>query len=216
MVVEKKRFAALREHGILLPDPMQIMEESFRPAYEWMASRMIERLPTPPGPTWPLWAWAWYDGFDVSPPPDRLDEFVVLEVRKPAEEVLLSEFHSWHFALNNWYLTDERADDQGDAESDAFFAELEALGLPGWQARHPDEIQARIEESWIRTLDVRQTDDVVQAVFFSLLIDEVVAVRPWDRPGARRRRVDAFLPDGIGNDRTASLRDELQTVGRGR
>jgi hypothetical protein len=205
MVVEKEHFVALQECGILLPDPMRIMEESFRPAYEWLAARMLKHLPAPPGPAWPLWAWAWYDGFDVSPPHSRLDEFVVLEIRKPPEDVLLSEFHSWHFALNNWYLPDERVPDQGEAESDAFYTEIEELGLPGWQARHPEEIQTRIEESWAHTLAVRETDDIVQAVFFSLAIDDVVAVRPWDRPGARRRRVEALIPDGIGNEGPATL-----------
>jgi hypothetical protein len=203
MVVEKERFTALQADGVLLPDPMRIMEENFRPAYEWMSARMLERLPSPSTAAWPLWAWAWYDGFDVSPPHERNDEFVVLEFRKPAEEVLLSEFQSWHFALNNWYLPDERVADGGEAESDAFYSEIEALGLPGWQAHYPDDVQARVEESWTRTLDVRQTDDVVQAVFFSLSIDEVFAVRPWDRPGARRRRASASIPDGVGNERGA-------------
>jgi hypothetical protein len=205
MVVEKERLATLQERGVLLPDPSRIAEESLRPAYGWLAARMLERLPPPPGATWPLWAWAWYDGFDVSQPHERNDEFVVLEIRKPPEEVLLSEFHSWHHVLNNWYLPDERAADKGEAEYDAFYAEIDALGLPGWQARHPEEMQTRIEESWLRTLDVRRSDDVVQAAFFSLSSDEVVAVRPWDRSGARRRRVEACIPDGIGNDRAASL-----------
>lgn len=199
MVMEKQRFGAFRETGLLLPDPLCISDESFRPAYEWMADRMVERLPPPPGAAWPLWAWAWHGGFDVSPPHERLDEHLVLEILKPTEEVLLSEFGSWHHVLNNWYLPDERSEDMGDAEMEAFSAEIEALGLPGWSPRHPEDVQERIEQSWCRTFDVSVTDEVVQSVFFSLSMDEVVGVRAWDRSGARRRRVGPLIPDGVGN-----------------
>lgn len=199
MVVEKERFETMRSTGGLLPDSRRIMDESFRPAYEWMAARMTERLPPPQGEAWPLWAWAWYDGFDVSPPHERVDTHLVLEIAKDPREVLLSEFHSWHHALNNWYLPDERVVDQGEAEMDAFYKDLETRGLEGWSARYPDDVQARVEESWERTFDVRDHDEVVQAVFFSLAIEEVVAVRPWDRPGARRRRVTPHIPEDVGN-----------------
>lgn len=199
MVVEKARFETMRSTGILLPDSSRISDESFRHAYEWIAARMTERLPSPAGEAWPLWAWAWYDGFDVSPPHERVDGHVVVEIEKDPGEVLLSEFHSWHHALNNWYLPDGRVDDQGESEMDSFYADLEARGLEGWSARYPDDVQTRVEDSWDRTFDVREDDEVVQAVFFSLSIEEVVSVRPWDKPGARRRRVRAHVPDDVGN-----------------
>jgi len=216
MVVERERWALLQADGFLLPDPDKIMEETFRPSYEWMAARMLERLPEPQGPAWPLWAWAWYDGFDVSPPHERNDQFVVLEIEKPAEEVLLSEFNSWHCALNNWYLPDERVEDGGEAEAEAFSSEVEALGLSDWRPSFPDDIQSRIETSWSRSFDIRETDDIVQAVFFSLSLSEVIAVRPWDRPGSRRKRVSAAVPDGIGNQtRNADRSPDRYLIGVG-
>lgn len=210
MVVEKERWARLRAEGILNPDPQMLMEESFRPSYEWMAGQMSKRLPEPRGPAWPLWAWAWYDGFDVSPPYERANKFVVLDIEKAAQDVLLSEFHSWHCVLNNWYLPDERAEDAGEAEAEAFSMELEALGIIEWRPSFPEDVQRRIEESWLRTFDVRETDEVVQAVFFSLSLSEVAAVRPWDRPGSRRRRVVPCVPEGVGNSvATADLMEGI-------
>jgi hypothetical protein len=199
MVIERERFEAMRALRVLLPDTSRIMDEDFRPAYEWMAAKMLERLPPPKFEIWPLWAWAWHDGFDVAPPHERKDEHVVLEFVKRPEEILLSEFGSWHFALNNWFLPDESVPDQGEAESDAFWAELKEHGVGGRMQCYPEEVQSRIEKSWERTFDVRETDHTVQATFFSLSVDEIVSVRPWDRRGSHRKRARPILPAGLGN-----------------
>lgn len=192
MVIEKERFERLQRDGQLLPDPSTLTDEDYRYAYEWMSAQMERRLPAPlPGaPAWPLWAWVRFNGFDVPPPHNRQDDHLVLTLDLPASDVLLSELDSWEHALGNCFLEDQRIGwDKASAEWDDFYSKVEEAGLEQYMARYPDPLQRELEASWVLTFEVRDSDERVQATFFSLQMENVRSVRSWNAPGARRKRI---------------------------
>ena len=98
-------------NGVLRADPERVITEngSFIGAYAWMVKQMAVRVgEAPDGVRLPVWAWRAFGG--VTKAPDLRswaftgDKGWLVEVEVADERVLLSDFHLWHFVLNNWYL----------------------------------------------------------------------------------------------------------------
>lgn len=80
---------------------------NFKRAYDWLIGQMKKRLPNYDGKNL-LWLWTkkpdwnkkdcFWDIDDIN------KDFVLLEIDLPVEKVLLSDFSSWHFILNNWTI----------------------------------------------------------------------------------------------------------------
>lgn len=192
MVIDQDRFARLQRDGHLLPDPSTLTDEDYRYPYEWMGAEMERRLPAPlPGtPAWPMWAWVRFNGFDVPPPHNRQDDHLVLTLDLPVSEVLLSELGSWEHVLTNCYLEDQRIGwDKASVEWEAFYSKVDMAGLEQYMPRYPDALQRELEASWVRAFDVQDSDERVQATFFTLQMGNVRSVRKWNAPGARRKRI---------------------------
>jgi len=104
----------------LQPEPYNF---GFREAYDWLVSRMEERIPKPTGVTYPVWAW--YKVYGETKKPDRrtgmfrnYDKFdSILEIEIPDDEVLLTDFDDWHYVINDFpYQTDEEYENNPDWE----------------------------------------------------------------------------------------------------
>lgn len=177
---------ALWRQGFLVGDRSRICSPDFVEPYRWMACRMKERLPSPPSgvESWPLWAWSRWN--DLSAPDPHAEEYAGQELwivgfdARP-QEVLLSCFHAWHHVLNGWYLPDLRTPDEGEAEAEAFDAELAAAGVVWIERPWPSPFRERSEASWNRVFDVRQEDPDVQATFWQLDASCVVSEIPAGR-----------------------------------
>lgn len=198
--MERDLVARLQDQGHLFANPDFIDREAYRPAYRWMAQQMEKRLraPLPGCPVWPMWAWIRHEGFEVPLPHERRDEFLVVSAKFQPQDILLSDHDSWHHPLNNYYLADRRAGlVASDQEFGAFYDEIEKAGCPEWMERYPDQVQARIEASWERIFDVAHDDPVVQGTYFSISVENVVSIRPWDSRNMRRKRIiEAPQQDG--------------------
>lgn len=87
----------------------------FKPAYRWLKEQMSLRTKGYTG-RFPVWFWTEKPDFrkyrfrNYSTPGQPI---VFLECLIPIERVLLSDYESWHSALNNWHLslTEEESDD---------------------------------------------------------------------------------------------------------
>ncbi len=192
MIMARNVFALFKDQGHLFPDPSLILREDMRPSYRWMARQMEERLrPLQRGcPAWPMWAWIRHDGFEVPPPIERSDEHLVVSMRFDADDILLSEMGSWEEVLNNFIVADRHQPQSWqDAEHQAFFEKCADAGCSISMNPYPRPLQREVEASWERIFDVRPADDIVQATFFSIRAEDVVEVRSWDGPTARRRRI---------------------------
>ena len=101
IMCEKGRDFMKRE-GRFIGRPDLIDFPDFKPAYEWLADRMEERIGPPPDgvPRWPVWAWRRWR----KRPKPRMDDkdfrhlrdHVLVSLEVPNETVVLSDFGSWH------------------------------------------------------------------------------------------------------------------------
>lgn len=152
-----KEWETLLRDGIFRADPEHV-DEWFRYAYSWYIRCMEELISRPTGVETPVWAW--YQYLDKSRPCPDLRHIrttysagktmvrVTLEV--PDESVLLSDFDTWHYALNRWYLPRSEKADQ------LFDAELAAAGLkiPLSENDLPDRLCTQMEKSWETIFDL--------------------------------------------------------------
>lgn len=171
IMCEKGRDFMKRE-GRFIGRPDLIDPPDFKPAYEWLADRMEERIGPPPDgvPRWPVWAWRRWQ----KRPKPRMDDkafrhlrdHVLVSLEVPDETVVLSDFNSWHAPLNDWYLADERARDRGMAEDEAFEADLTAAGIRMCDRPYPEPFRSRVRDSWQRIFHVAGSDYIQATAWF--------------------------------------------------
>jgi hypothetical protein len=150
-------WTALKRRGNLRGDARRV-EKSYRPAYEWMAKQMEQRIGLPPTENaQPIWAWYRWRGEQQRKPDlrsgahlDRGQTGIRLELDVEERRVLLSDFDLWHFVLNYWYLP------ASEKEGDAFEAELAAKGLSFFEIKPVpiERYHQAIEASWSRIFDL--------------------------------------------------------------
>ncbi len=157
-------------------------------AYSWMERQMEIRLPPRKTKSQkPLWAWAqWRNALHRKPDlrsvrhdwrPDG--DYVLIEMFKQPEEVLLSDYGAWHFVLNNWYLGV-----CGKAQK-AFDQKLKdhkhEIGK-----EYPSELMLEVMKSWEVIFDLDALDGSyfgrtsckeLQATFWTLKEDEVLSYK---------------------------------------
>lgn len=186
MELTDEAYSVLKRDGILLNAPDLIGDHDWLPAYEWLTLKMLERLPAPSSDwkPWPLWAWLRIDGkdkgFRISEPGNWM-----LKFRKPANQVLLTDYMKWHSPLNLSWLTDYAADEAAaDREYDEFQELLAKAGLIGVhelieKSKHENNHQHLLDtlhRSWDRVFDVENAG-TVQATFWQLDLQDVISAR---------------------------------------
>ena len=164
----------IQETGTYICDPNQIPVPDFSEPYDWLAKKMAERIgPPPPGARFPVWAWYMQDSKRKKPDLRRErwgcwteGEFVCMELEIPDEQVLLSDFDTWHLVLNNSLISDS---EEEDLKQDAFYDSL------------PDSLKQEYKDkNWERIFDItplhneRTTrGEWIQATFWELKKDYV-------------------------------------------
>jgi hypothetical protein len=88
--------------GILKADGRRIWKEFVAP-YRWMSGQMKKRLANCRC-RYPIWAWCRKPDLRHSGYLPKGTQGICLEIRVPAQRVLLSDFGSWHLVLSNSYL----------------------------------------------------------------------------------------------------------------
>lgn len=186
MELTDEAHSVLKRDGVLVNASDLIGDQDWLPAYEWLTSKMLERLPAPTSDwkPWPLWAWLRIDGkekgFRISEPGNWMVKF-----RKPANQVLLSDYVKWHSPLNLSFLPDYAADEAAaDREYDEFQELLAKAGLIGVhelieKSKHESSLHHLLDtvhRSWDRAFDVENAG-TVQATFWQLDLLEVISAR---------------------------------------
>lgn len=121
----------------------------FSVAYRWMSEQMERRIPSgkPERAQSPFWGWAQYgnsrkvyrmDQKQYSP-----EEYVLLTLDIPEDQLLLSDFDLWHYPLNGCACTDSR--ELRKCQGQDF------LSLP-------EDLRNAIMKSWERIFDLRTQD----------------------------------------------------------
>lgn len=141
----------IQKAGVYRCNPKQssMPEPEFVEKYEWLIRQMKKRIgPPPEGVVYPVWAWYKQNGKHRKP--DLRDErwrygpgdedYTCIEFEIQDDQVLLSDFDSWHIILNNGLFSDsEEESDQKDAYYDSLSAE---------------EQRANKEKNWEQVFDI--------------------------------------------------------------
>ena len=173
----------MQKTGCYICDPAKAdllsEDDGFVRGYNWLIKQMETKIgPRPNDVKYPVWAWHTRNWLHKKPDlretgyGTRGRKCVCLEIEKPDEDVLLSDFDAWHAVLNKWYLDDSA----NEAEWELIHEWFDGL---------PIETKNRIkEESWQKIFDIspyqsdwRDNGRYVQATFWKLNLDEVKKVQ---------------------------------------
>lgn len=104
-------FKFIEEYGYYICKPsLSLNCKDFKNAYDWLVTRMEERIGKPAGVNYPVWAWHTRDWKHKKPDlresgyETKGMECVCIEIEIPDSQVVLSDFTAWHFVLNKSYL----------------------------------------------------------------------------------------------------------------
>ena len=182
----------IQEAGVYRCNPKQssMPEPEFVEKYEWLIRQMKKRIGlSPEGVVYPVWAWYKQNGKHRKPdlrgerwrygPGD--EDYTCIEFEIQDDQVLLSDFDSWHIILNNGLFSDsEEKADQKDAYYDSLSAE---------------EQRAYKEKNWEQVFDITPFEndwtrrgDWVQATVWELRKDMIRDV--WFFRTGRYRKVE--------------------------
>lgn len=153
--------------------------EDFKAPYNWMGKQMDKKgIVHPKDLELPIWGW--YKRNWKHKKPDlregcyekRGTKCVCIEIIKPINEVLLSDFEEWHYVLNDIYLDTSNNEEEWDRQHD-WFDSLE-ISL---------QIKEK-EKSWERIFDItpfenewRRKGCDIQATFWELKKEEIQDIR---------------------------------------
>ena len=146
-------------------------EKEFIKGYEWMVSMMDEHRILRPEMEVKFPIWAWHTRNRKYKRPDlrcrglgiRGEQMVCIELEIPDSQVLLSDFHLWHFVLNNTWIDNSKCEKEWEERYE-------------WYERQSEELQLQLKrESWKRIFDLEpictewyEIGRDIQAVFWCL------------------------------------------------
>ncbi|MEO0877381.1 MAG: DUF3841 domain-containing protein, partial [Bacteroidota bacterium] len=106
-IQDEKGWNELQSKGVLR-GKREFINPEFKHGYDWMREQMKTRLcRTYAHDEYPVWAWYQYNGSTRKRPDLRFSGHLPqgtngyrIEIEKPYEEVLLSDFMLWHYPLS--------------------------------------------------------------------------------------------------------------------
>ncbi|EGK12917.1 hypothetical protein HMPREF9374_1212 [Desmospora sp. 8437] len=135
----KEAWIQFQKAGYLTGSREHVRDELLE-AYHWMMKQMAKRLPRYEG-EYPIWLYTQFpDHYRYTM--EKGLECVLLAVELREEDVLISDFETWHCVLNQWYLLWEDEDEDHPPlsmeESWERIFELERLQSdPMWKSSDP-------------------------------------------------------------------------------
>lgn len=181
-------YRALLKTGEALPDPA-LAEPDFDAAYEWMTRMAAERL-TPRGRDDQcaergrrglFWVWARVRSDTIRDCAKHARGQVLLMLRVPAMQVLLSAFDAWHIVLNDGFhvppLPGESDEDwcaRAEPIWDDFDARADAAKESGARLTH--DLRVEQERSWVSIFDPTcwRPDQTIQGVVHAIKAEQIV------------------------------------------
>ena len=171
----------IQEKGYYICDPSKsecLEMMCFEKAYDWLIEKMKEKIGQPPlNAKYPVWAWHTWNWNrkkpDLrSPHAKRGTELVCMEIEIPDEDVILTDFDSWHYVLNNWHHNYAKNEEEWDK-------------IDEWiESLPPEEKQKEIEKSWENIFNIDPINSgwvkkgqYIQATFWKLSKTQIKKVQ---------------------------------------
>jgi hypothetical protein len=155
-------------------DPNNFYEDQFQQAYGWMIEQMKQRLPVqPPNPSaYPIWAWYQRSNAKKRRPDLRsyrhkaYGHHTRIKFEIDDKLVLLSDFETWHYILNDFIIRPE--EENFDTEDEVLpFTEEEKV--KSWDHIFDLDFSCPLEEA------------VIQATFWELKLEQVKEVKEFGK-----------------------------------
>lgn len=177
-------YRQLQEEGRYICDPTKSnfqINDKWHQAYTWLIEQMIFKIgPSPSDIKCPIWAWHTLN-WEHRKPDLRKERFnygkkgeiyALIEAEIPENDVLLSDFHQWHFVLNDSLLDDS----QNYEEWMSIHTQFDLL---------PPNEQSEIKrQSWNLIFDTTPIDTPwrlngrdIQATFWELKKDQIKSIK---------------------------------------
>ncbi|MCU7667645.1 DUF3841 domain-containing protein [Bacillus thuringiensis] len=121
----------LEKNGYLM-GVKKFIYTDFLPSYQWMIEQMDKRINN--NGSFPIWLWNKKPNLNEEGHFPKGTKSVCLTVEIPDDNILLSDFDTWHYILNNWFLP------LSEEEDDLFGA---------------GKIEISREQSWERIFDFK-------------------------------------------------------------
>ncbi len=173
----------LNKKGYFICDPQKSYclkdSLSFKNAYDWLSREMEYRIGhRPKGVIYPIWAWHTRDWQHKKPDlrniglGDKGVKSVCIEIEIPDNQVVLTDFDSWHYVLNEWYY------DGSTCEKEWELLRSRYDGLSS------EKQKVLREKSWQNIFDISpykndwfQKGRYIQATFWVLYLKDVKKVQ---------------------------------------
>lgn len=176
-------------------DEPDVVDEMWVRSYDWISDRMEERIgPKPNHDVYPTWAYYhWYGAKKKKPDlrytgarcfaEKRTCALMTLEI--PDNEVLLSDYDTWHCVLNQWYLGEEKRSGEiwDITRENKHWREYK--DYPNW-------LKQELYESWLNVFDmelsrkyfeIEEEHQTIQATFWQIKPEYVKEAVKFDRKG---------------------------------
>ncbi|MFO1442898.1 DUF3841 domain-containing protein [Bacillus sp. Bva_UNVM-123] len=124
-------YREMREKGYLIGKEKYAWDYFEKP-YKWMVSKMKTRIPNFKGENYPIWVWKRRPNRNEKALFKRGTRGVILTLEIPDDQILFSDFDSWHSVLNNSPVCDNEED---------------------WEKYLKDEYNYPVEETWEKIFD---------------------------------------------------------------
>ena len=155
-------------------------ENDLRPAYQWLAQKMTEKIgPPPEGVEYPVWAWHTWAFERRAPDTEsaaflrRTEDKVLLMLDIQPERLLLTDFDAWQLVMLNSYVPDVRTDEE--------YSVLEER----LQSLSDQALREETEHSWDRVFLTDRVDTpeltrgkFIQATFWEIRKADVISAQP--------------------------------------
>ena len=133
-------------------------DDTFREAYDWLASALAKKVKKPNGATYPIWAYAETpEGYDYHGQGSEGEECVYLEIEVPSNQVVALDPVKWFSVVIDGFVYPSDADDE------------EYYRLRNWYENASEE---EIEANRQQIFDVAE-DEIPEMIFWSIKADEV-------------------------------------------
>lgn len=155
----------MREQGYLSGEERFVWEE-FKDPYKWMMSQMEKRIPGYTSGTYPIWVWRRRVNRNESALLPKGTKGVILTLEIPDDQLLWSDFETWHSVLSSYPVTDS------EDEWEEFLKDEENFPVEDtWERifdfellRSIDDYWGKLDEEWIQGVTPRITMDMVKKV----------------------------------------------------
>lgn len=155
-----QEIASLDNHELYLTGEHNHTIVGFEDSYQWMRSKMSEKISNFSGDK-PIWAWIKKPSLkQIKQESGKICRITALI---PIERILLSDFDTWHFVLNQQYLSLNEKDDK------------------------PTYTEEEMYDSWDKVFDIHPRTDkeipwlggkvYIQACVDRIYKDEIISVR---------------------------------------